>query len=422
MDNLAYKFNRNLIILVATLPFLSFLIWHGLGITSVRVIQILSYLGIILLFIFSNRTKRIIIPKYLIFYLLFILYVFYSTFIQLNRDFKINYLFSQPYITGFSLMLIIENLPISKKFYDFIFKLSKYILAIAIGVIFYQQIIDDMFFINPDVINNNLFDEGSSRLHSIYSWAGSLTNGFGFVPIFILVVEDLYKKQKKIIFWILFGIIYVILTKARWIMLNAFLVFIILIINNKNKTKQLLKYIFLVPIFLVMSYFTLNAIGINAKRIVEDRILETNKTNDHKSATTRLLAIKVFNKLYWKNAVFGVGPIKYGMGGTGQQDYLLRRELGQRSSQIHVGYLSLFYVYGLIGGGLFLTFLYLLLSKLYKNAKRTRIWAPFLAFLGVAIANLTLVNFNMFEMGLIIVLVANKFYLQSTIVNTPAYV
>ena len=42
---------------------------------------------------------------------------------------------------------------------------------------------------------------------------------------------------------------------------------------------------------------------------------------------------------------------------TYKQEFKLRQFLKGRSSQIHVGYLSLFYLYGLIGGVFFISFL-----------------------------------------------------------------
>ena len=55
----------------------------------------------------------------------------------------------------------------------------------------------------------------------------------------------------------------------------------------------------------------------------------------------------------------------------------------------------------------------MLLKRLYNDAKVTKVWAPFLGFLGFAIANLTLVTFEFFYMGFIIVLVANRYYTQN---------
>ena len=415
MDNLAHRYNRFLIFIFIIAPFVAYFVVTYLDFTFSRFIQFLSFIGVILLLIFRTKKNPIKIPTYLIFYFCFVLYVFYSAFIQLDRDFSFKYLFSNPLIGSFCIMFIIENMHFTRKNYKLLFTISKNILIIAIFVIFYQQIINESFFLNPEVKEDALVvvSKSTSRLQSIYSWAGWLTNGFGFVPIYLLVVEYLVKRNKIIIIWILFGVFYSILTKARWIMLITMLVFIIVIIHNKNISKQIFKYSLLIPLFLAISYFSLNAVGIDAQKILDDRILETNKTNDHKSATTRLLAFTVFNKLFWNNAIFGVGSIKYGMGATGKQDYKLRKELGDRSSQIHVGYLSLFYMYGLIGGFLFLTFLYLLLRRLYFNSKVTGIWAPFFGILCLAIANLTLVSFSLLEMGFIYILVANKYHLRN---------
>ncbi|MDY7394101.1 O-antigen ligase family protein [Aureibaculum sp. 2210JD6-5] len=266
------------------------------------------------------------------------------------------------------------------------------------------------------MVNENASETSNvERLHSIYSWVGYITNGLGFVPVFLLVVEDLNKRRqsKKVLFWILMGIIYSLLTKSRWIMVNTLMVFIVVLITQRYKFRQFLKYLIVIPLILLISYFTLNTIGVNAEGIVKERILENDKKKvSQKSAGTRLLAIQVFNKLYWKNAVFGKGSIKYGMGGTGKQDYELQKALARKSSQLHVGYLSLLYMYGFVGGSLFLIFLFLFLKKLYLNAKRTSSWAPFFGIMGFAVANLTLVTFSVFEMGLIFAVLADKYFIE----------
>jgi len=286
-------------------------------------------------------------------------------------------------------------------------------------VILIQQVINPNFFLRTDWVDiNTSVNSNQERLLSIYSWIGILTVGFGFVPVFILIVEDLDKKKRKILIWIIFGLSFAILTKARWILLNTIFVFGILFINHKKQIMHKLKYIFIIPFILISSYFVLNSMGVDIEGIVKDRILESNKKNlKNTTAGTRILAFHAFNKFYMDNPIFGHGDVSYGMGGTGEQNYKLKMFLKGKSSQIHVGYLSLFYLYGLIGGILFLGFLYLLLRKLYKNAKSTGIWAPFLGILGLAIANLTLVTFSIYQMGFIIVLVADKFYSQKNIVN-----
>ena len=309
-------------------------------------------------------------------------------------------------------MFIAINIQIDRKQYRFIVNYSSYILIIAIIVILYQQLIDPYFFVNTYNIEN-LIDTTTSetRLLSIYSWIGSIAVGFGFVPILILVTEDFGKRNKNIIFWIIIGLIFAFLTKARWIMLNSLLVFVIVYKNYRNNVLKVIQYALLFPIIGVTFFFVLNFIGIDAGGIVKDRIFESDKKSiSQTSAGTRLLAFEAFNQLFWDNPILGVGEIK---SVTGRQDYKLRRILAGRSSQIHVGYLALLYKYGVVGGVFFLSFLFLLLRKLYRSAKRTKIWAPFLGILGFALANLTLVYFSIYQMGLILVLVAEQYYSQN---------
>lgn len=419
MDNLVYKYNRFLITIFTFTPFVAYFTVSYMDMEFEFIMQLMSYFGVALLIIFRDNTNPLKFPKYLIFYFLFILYIFYQTFFQLDRDFKIKYLIQLQLIGGFNLMFIIENISITKKQFRFILSVSKKILIVAILVIIYQQVIDPAFLLRMDFGEiDEVISWGSTqnRLLSIYSWImGYLPIGFSFVPIFLLIVEDLDKKKKEILIWVIAGFIFAFLSKARWIMLNTLLVFFLLFINHKNKKQQLIKLLFFVPLFYIGSIFLLESIGVEATHIVNERILEKDTRYNQTTGSTRLLAFEAFNKLYWDQPFFGKGDIKYGMGGTGKHDYKLQRFLAGRSAQIHVGYLALLYNHGLMGGLFFLTFLYLLMNKLYKNAKKTKKWAPFLGLFGFVLANMTLVTFSVFQMGLIIALVADRFYNQNLI-------
>ena len=420
MDNLAHKYNRLLLLLFVIAPICGFITLKFLNMDFFTIMQIFSFFGIALLLVYRNDSNPIVFPRYLLFYLLFIVYVYYSTFFQLDRDFKLKYIYSDRMIGAFNFLFIIENVTITKKQYKFLINISWKILAAAVLVIIIQELINPVFAVNPNFRRIKFIEETSKNeriLMSIYSWIGALlTVGFSFVPILIIIVEDLNKRKKKIFLWILMGIVFALLSKARWIMLNTMLVFVLLIMPHRNKFGQFLKYLFLLPVIFILSFFVLDKAGIDVKGIVVERILESDKKDmSQKSAGTRLLAFEAFNRLFWKQPFFGKGSYKYGLGGTGKQDYELHSFLRGRSSQMHVGYLSLLYMYGLIGGSLFLTSLYLLLKRLYKNAKLTGMWSPYLGFLGVAIANLTLVMFSYYEMGLIVALVADRFYRQNLI-------
>jgi len=418
LDNISHKYNRYLIYAWSVAPLAAYVSYEIIRLDFKTIIQLFSYIGVFLVLLFRRNDNPIIFPRYLLFYLFFVLYVFYSDLIRLERVFKIDYLFKNYFIGSFNFMLIIENLNIPKKCFKRILLISKYILIFAVLVIIYQQIVDPNFMILGDIAeanNESPLDENDNRLLSIYSYLGEIfASGFSFVPIFIIFIEHLDKKKKKVLPWLLMGIIYAFLTKQRWLMVNFSLVFALFFINNENKFKQFVKYALLLPVLVVVSFMALDSVGIDAKGIVEQRILEKDKKNlNQTSASTRLLAFKAFNQLYWDNPIFGTGNVKYGMGGVGKQNYDLRRILKGRSSQIHVGYLSIFYLYGLVGAFLFLGFLFMLLKRLYKNAKYTGYWAPFLALMGLVLDNFLDVQFGVYEMGLIIALFVNKFYVQT---------
>lgn len=399
-------------------PFIAYVSYEFMKIDFKTSFTVLTYLGTMLIILFSNKNNPIKFPKYLFFYLLFIFYVYYSEFFFLDRDFNFKYLVSNHLIGSFNLLFIVENISISKKYYNFLFKTSKIIIILAVLVIFIQQTFDLKFFVRHDLAAEmERIGDNKSRLMSIYSYTGLLANGLSFVPIYLLIVEDLQlkNKRKKVFIWIIVGIFYAVLTKSRWILLNFFMVFFVLLLSNEYKIKSLLTYLVLVPIILLASYITLNIAGVNAEGILKERILESDKADiSQTSAGTRILAVQIFNNLYWKNSIFGVGDSKYGMGSNDRSkwNYELRNALRGRSSQIHVGYLSLFYIFGLVGGIFFLAFLILLLKGLYEGAKMTHFWSPFFGVLGFAAANLTLVTYSFFEMGLIFAVLANKYFIQ----------
>jgi len=394
-------------------PFVGFILLRFSDIDFNKFFTALTYIGVILILFFATKNNPIRFPKYLWFYLLFILYIYYSAFVQLEGEFKLIYLVYN-YAGAFNVLFIVENIQIDKKYYDFLFKLSKKILIIAIIVIIIQQVFNSNFFVRTDWITDSNVAGNEDRLHSIYSWVTILGAGLCFVPVLLIVVERVDKQNKtnKVLLWIFLAILFAILSRARWVMVNTLLLFVVIVISKKNIFQSALKYLFIMPIILILSYIAFDGVGINVKGIVEDRILESNAKSSHQSATTRLLAFTVFNKFYWKNAIFGVGDRKYGMGASGKHNYELSKALGGSSSQIHVGYLSLFYLYGAIGGIFFLLFLFYLLKTLYHNAKKTKLWAPFFGIICFVLANFTLVAFSFLEIGLIFSVLSSKYFVQ----------
>jgi len=415
LNTISNKYIRFIVTIILFAPLLSYVTLGVFKKDFMTTTMILSIFGIVLLIFFRDENNPIIFPKYLLYLFLFILYITFMDFVILGKKFDAKYFYADRVVGTFYVFFLIENFKISKKYYNFIIKYSKPILVIAILVIVLQQGYNDSFLVNPYYQKVwGSIGETENRLPSIYSYlGGGLSTGLGFVPIFIIVVEYLYKRKKNVSLWILGGFIFAFLSKYRWIMLDSLLVLFVLIANNKSKMKQVLKYSIILPFFLIASLFALKAVGIKADKIIEERILESDNNNNTTSYSTRILAIYSFNKVFWDNPIFGVGNIKYGFGGSGKQDYKLRKLLRGHSSQLHIGYLSLLYYYGIIGGVLYFCFLYFLLyKKLFKNATKTRMYGPFLGMLCFAITNLAMVSFALLEIGLIISLVVDNYYIN----------
>ena len=154
--------------------------------------------------------------------------------------------------------------------------------------------------------------------------------------------------------------------------------------------------------------------GYNVEKVINERILEKSEGGMIQgSAGTRLFAFKVFGKLFPKYAILGRGKL-HGFGEEGSRDYELLRALQKQSSQIHVGYLSLFYYYGLIGGCLYMIFLILITKKLYVDAKKTKYWGPLIGWSMFLIANLTTVHLDIYIMGIVLIFFFNKYYVSIT--------
>jgi len=103
--------------------------------------------------------------------------------------------------------------------------------------------------------------------------------------------------------------------------------------------------------------------------------------------------------------------MKHAFGGR-SQDYDLVRALQGRSSQIHVGYLSLLYYYGIFGGLLYLFFLYRMTLNIYRHSKRADMMGIFYGILGFLLMNLTEVSFDLLTPGILMLLGFNKYNKQ----------
>ena len=371
------------------------------------------YLAFYLIFYEKINLK---FPKYLVFYAVFVFYSIISDKFIANKPVNLYYFINNSFIGGVLVMIIIEHISISDSFYKIVFNTSLILLIIAFIVIVIQQFISTDFLIKPDyqlLLSQLPFQE--KRLPSIYSWIGSLAIiGLSFFPILGCIIEKYMRDNKKVIVFMLFliGAIVAFLNKSRFIMLNYLILFLLIPIYEGINFKVVTKYFLIISFSVIALFFVSKSVGFNVDKIIKERILEENTGGMMKgNVGTRILAFKIFGELFPEHPILGKGEI-HSFSEFGSKDIELVNALQGRSSQIHVGYLSLFYYYGLIGGIIYLLFLYFLTRKLYRDSKITKHWGPFLGWIMFIATNLTEVTLFIFIMGIVISLFFNQYYLQ----------
>jgi hypothetical protein len=412
----------SLIILSPFVGYFSFTFLHVGPNNLFSAIVLLTF--VLFLLLSMHNGKKIIVPKYLWCYLLFIIYVAISDKILVGKSIGVKYLYSNYKLTAFLVLLLIENTTFSKKEMKVLFRLMLFTVLTAFIVILLQQFYQKDFFVNIELKNVddylNLQYSYDIRLPSIYSWISMLEMGFSFIPMLAIIMEYYLLNKVKSKYWsvwFLIGIIYVLLTRDRWEMVNMIALIIIPVIHFKAKLSKVLLNIILIITLMYAGLELSSNFGVPVYGIIENRILEKNNGGlTEGSASTRILAFYVFGQLYPEHPIFGKGNL-HTFNSRTDKDYDLDAALGGRSSQIHVGYLSLLYYYGIIGGMLFLLAIYYLMKRLYTRAKLTSWWSPFFGILGFVLANFTLVDFSLFHAGLIMALVFDKYFVGETLVS-----
>ncbi len=362
----------------------------------------------------TNKNLRL--EKYIIFYILFFIYQTIVNSLKIpDYSFNFKQLYLNNYLIPIFVFILIENTVIQSDIYEQIIKISKVILVFATIIIVYQATINNQFLVYTTYMEEWYSTDIVPRYPSIYSWLSQFGIGLVFIPTLGLVIGDkLFKNEKNILPWYLMGFIVAFLSLFRWVMLNMLLLIPMYVIAKKINVLNILKITIYVIFIVAATYFILKAVGINLDAIINDRILQDNAHRDiqSNSAYTRILAFQLFFDFFPKNPIWGHG---------GYLGYDLVTRLAGRSSQIHVGYLSLLYYWGIVGGILYLLFMYFLFKKLYRIAKITNNWSPFLGWVCFALANSTLVILGPNQAGLYLSLAVAKYFENKVVIEPQIY-
>ncbi|MEX0287525.1 MAG: O-antigen ligase family protein, partial [Flavobacteriaceae bacterium] len=390
-------------------PLFSFFVHLGSGLHPNYAFGLICFvfLAYRLLIIYRDGSN-LNVPYYLVLFAIFTTYAIFSNIIasdELEVEGVFKYFYSNPFFLTLIAFLIVENTVFPKRWIKWASNIlvGILILAAAVSVI---QVFDPLFFnYNADLVGGLSYDrleeyyrnnpeESSGNVSrffknyrlSIYSYITQISVGMDAIAIFSLLIALKSKTWLRSAALIAAAALISFLSSSRWIMLNFLVVASQIVWTAKNKVSSLIKYgLFGIAIILLMIPL-LKFSGIDIERFTQDRLLSN-------SANTRIYAFEVFGKVFPDQPILGTGGVD-----TPKMERLIQG----RTSQIHVGYLKLFYYYGLLGGILYLSFLVSMLVRLWKIGQRTGYWGGFYAILAFAIANLTLVELDMFYHGIIL--------------------
>jgi len=420
MSSFVNKINRLIILVFALAPFVGYLSttlfnigWNSLFFA----LFFLSVLLIILSILITN--KKVNISGYTIFFFFFLVYTIVSDLYLADKDFTLQYIYLNRLISSFFILFIIDNITFTKRFIIRLPIIFIFVFICSFLVIVYQEVIDFRFMTIRDYsLTGPVYDR---RLHSIFSATGAnISLGLTVVPyLAILVNLNLVKGKRALsLFFMIIGGIVVLLSKWRWIMLNYFLLFFIYIRSTASIFKSIILIIMVTTVISFAGYYISKGIGLPVDDIISNRIFEHNREGglSNMTAGTRIFAFYIFVKLFPENPWFGKGR-SHSFGGDSGDETLLR-ELQGRTSQIHVGYLSLLYYYGIFGGLLYFIFLYKLSFSIFLYSKKAGFLGIFYGFLGFILMNFTEVNFDILQPGVIMILVFNKYNKQNYITKS----
>ena len=410
-------------------PLFAYIVSKSEGLSASKALGLicLSYLLYRIVEIYKTRSN-LVMPFYVVLFGLFTVYtllcgMFISDYFA-ERGIK--YFYSDPIWLTFIALIIVENIQFSYNTLKFAKKILGFTLILA-SIVSIIQISKPFFFVNNELFvhglsydrmaeyyeNSNLGlskgEKGAvSRFldgyrHSIFSYINGLSVGIDTIAIFSILVawRPINLINKGVV--TLSTAIVSFLSSSRWIMVGFLVVASQIIWMGKNKLTNLLYFVLLSTGLLMIIGLIVNFMGLDVEQFITKRLMSD-------SALTRFLAFEVFFEVFPDNPIFGTG---------GVDTEKMVRLIGGQSSQIHVGFLKLFYYYGLIGGLLFLSFMVAFLVRLRKMAKYSGYWGGFFAILAFFIANLTLFELSLFYYGpLLAIIFANHFYFKKMEDNT----
>jgi len=358
------------------------------------------WVPIVLYYLLTKNNK---LPKYLLFLIIFTLYhlasIYLNNLVTANSNFFFTVLFDSN-VLACAIFFIIENTEFDENFIS-IMNRNILIVVIISLVVSLIQVKNPSFFVSPELTDNeeNLVYLDQGRAFSIYSWININSLGITF-PILISILLNVFEIKKKSFSIVVFsGLIVSFLTKARYVMISAIIVFSQLFLSAKITLRNKVISVFVIGASIVLLLTVAESSGFSIQQVIDERIME--KEGEMGSANARITSYYVFLMKFPENPWFGVGPAT-------REDVV--ELLGGEAPLIHIGYLSYLYFYGSIGFLILLVSTFYLLKEAFLIGRRYLFWGSFYGLIAYYIANTTTVYFNFSEMGIILAVLYLKYY------------
>lgn len=346
-----------------------------------------------------TRKEKLYMPAYLWIWLVFTIYAIGGEMLNFEiwrRKGVIKALYENYYLQSFFAAFVIENSRFNLQYIRRIIKIMWGVL-IAATMTSVIQLFDPFFLIDttdPSFVFA-LTTEFAGRKFSFYTFTHQLEVGYSYLSYLCILysIGLMYNKRSSLL--MAMGALASFLNQSRWIILNyLILVFQDALLSKDMVIKGLRIAVFGAGIGL-LAFFGLQAAGVEVNKFVQERLM------NEENVGTRMLAFDVFFDQFPLRPIFGTGGFYY-------QETM--DVIDGRSSQIHVGYLALFYLWGLIGGVIWVIFNIMILRDLRWVAERTRFWGSYFCWFLFFVSNMTLVALHFGFQGLLMALIFHRFF------------
>lgn len=348
-------------------------------------------------------------PKELYLFILYIIFILIWSFYNGDQERRgfINIIINNPHHATLFVIYMVYNLNFSDRFIKYTLNIFKVTAVLAVIVSIYQVFDSTFLDANPywqriGGQSDILGDMYQDRRLSIFGFSDLNELGLSYLPFASAMLGFLLTKKNKyyVLFFLFVGLTSV-LSNNRYVIVGYIIILIQFFTVKKLKSpiKIINTIIILVILGLLLNY-ALVSLGYNYGDWFSERLFVEGAVTE----STRYGAF--INFIYFFPQAVFVGT---GVHLTTQMA-LASESIG--SSQIHVGYLAHLLSYGIVGSFFLFGFWLMLLIKLYNNAKKTKYWGSFFAFLIFLWAQTTLVYYFIFFYGIIFALIMDKYMID----------